>query len=215
MVPCRIDVGKYLIPAVLMKPGSIILFGVMLLSAAMGAMVCASRAMMPARQESPAPPNTGIVKASSFISLDPVPQGKQFQVAVVVDIAHGYHLNSHKPSDEYLIPTTLTPNLPSGIQLLDTDYPAGRQQKFSFSPDKPLDVYSGSVTLKLRLSAKSDAPVGTVTFPVGLRYQACNDTTCLPPVKLPVDVKFEIASAHAKARPQHPEIFSLAGSTSR
>jgi hypothetical protein len=48
-----------------------------------------------------------------------------------------------------------------------------------------------------------------------LRYQACNDTTCLPPVKLPIDVKFEIAPANAKAHLEHPEIFSRAGSAAK
>jgi thiol:disulfide interchange protein DsbD len=164
-------------------------------------------------QASQPAPSSGVVKARSFVSIAPVPRGKEFQVAVAVDIANGYHMNSHHPSDEYLIPTTLTPKLPAGLQLVDTVYPAGRERKFSFSPDKPLDVYSGSVTLKLRLSAQADAPIGAATISMTLRYQACNDTTCLPPMKLPVDVTLDIAPANAKTRAQHPEIFSAAGST--
>ncbi len=149
-----------------------------------------------------------IVKPRAFVSLVPVPRGKEFQVALAVEIAHGYHMNSHHPTDKYLIPTTLTPKLPTGFELLDTIYPAGRIEKFSFSPDKGLDVYSGSVTLKLRLIAHNDAPIGTVTFPITLRYQACNDTTCLPPVKVPVDVRVDVAAAGAATHPAHPEIFS-------
>lgn len=121
-----------------------------------------------------------VVKPRAFVSLAPVPRGKEFQIALAVEIAHGYHMNSHHPTDKYLIPTTLTPKLPTGFELLDTIYPAGRIEKFSFSPDKGLDVYSGSVILKLRLIAHNDAPIGAVTLPVTLRYQACNDTTCLP-----------------------------------
>jgi hypothetical protein len=149
-----------------------------------------------------------IVKPRVFVSLSPVPRGKEFQVAVAVDIAHGYHMNSHHPTDQYLIATTLTPKLPTGFELLDTLYPAGRVEKFSFSPDKGLDVYSGSVTLKLRLIAHNDAPIGAVTFPVTLRYQACNDTTCLPPVKVPVDVRVDVAAAGSATHAAHPEIFS-------
>ena len=72
------------------------------------------------------------------LSRTSAPRRKNFQVAVVAEIARGFHMNSHQPSDEYLIPTTLTPQLPGGFQLTDTSYPAGRLQKFSFSPDKPL-----------------------------------------------------------------------------
>jgi DsbC/DsbD-like thiol-disulfide interchange protein len=159
--------------------------------------------------DAPAAP-AAIVKPRAFVSLAPVPRGKEFQVAIAVDIAHGYHMNSHHPTDKYLIPTTLTPKLPTGFEVLDTIYPNGRIEKFSFSPDKGLDVYSGSVTLKLRLIAHNDAPIGAVTFPVTLRYQACNDTTCLPPVKVPVDVRVDVAAAGATTHAAHPEIFSAA-----
>ena len=151
-----------------------------------------------------------VVKPRAFVSLAPVPRGKEFQIALAVEIAHGYHMNSHHPTDKYLIPTTLTPKLPTGFELLDTIYPAGRIEKFSFSPDKGLDVYSGNVTLKLRLIAHNDAPIGAVTLPVTLRYQACNDTTCLPPVKVPVDVRVDVAAAGAATHAAHPEIFSAA-----
>ena len=60
-----------------------------------------------------------VVKAQPYVSLDPVPRGKAFEAAVVVHIAEGYHMNSHKPSDTYLIPTTLTPKLPEGIRLVE------------------------------------------------------------------------------------------------
>ena len=161
-----------------------------------------------AQNSADVPAPAAIVKPRAFVSLSPVPRGKEFQVALAVEIAHGYHMNSHHPTDKYLIPTTLTPKLPTGFELLDTIYPAGRVEKFSFSPDKGLDVYSGSVTLKLRLIAHNDAPIGAVTFPVTLRYQACNDTTCLPPVKVPVDVRVDVAAAGAAAHAAHPEIFS-------
>lgn len=151
-----------------------------------------------------------VVKPRAFVSLAPVPRGKEFQIALAVEIAHGYHMNSHHPTDKYLIPTTLTPKLPTGFELLDTIYPAGRIEKFSFSPDKGLDVYSGNVTLKLRLIVHNDAPIGAVTLPVTLRYQACNDTTCLPPVKVPVDVRVDVAAAGAATHAAHPEIFSAA-----
>ena len=162
-------------------------------------------------QESAAVPSAAsIVKARSFVSFEPVPRGKEFQVAVVAEIKSGYHVNSHKPSDEYLIATTLTPQLPPGFQVLDTIYPAGRQEKFSFSPDKPLDVYTGSVTFKLRVVAQADAAIGAVNIPVILRYQACNDTTCLPPVKIPVDVRVDVGAAGSAGRAMHPEIFAAA-----
>lgn len=158
------------------------------------------------------PNATAVVKPRAYVSLDPVPRSTRFQVAVVVDIARGFHMNSHKPSDAYLIPTTLTLQLPPGIQLADTIYPDGRSEKFSFSPDKPLNVYTGNVTLRLRLSADANAKLGTTALPLTLRYQACNDAACLPPGRVPVAVSLQIAPAGAKARAVHPELFSSSSS---
>jgi hypothetical protein len=172
----------------------------------LGALVLAAATL---RAQDAAPPNAAsVVKPSSYVSLDPVPRGREFQVAVVANIAGGFHMNSHKPSDAYLIATTLTPMLPAGITLVDTIYPAGHLEKFAFSPKEPLDVYTGRVTLRLKLSAQSPAKLGPVTIPMILRYQACNQTTCLPPVKVPVNAQLQIAQAGAAGHPVHPEIFS-------
>jgi len=160
----------------------------------------------------PLPSPSAVVKPHTYVSLEPVPRGKEFQAAIVVEIARGFHMNSHKPSESYLIPTTVTPQLPAGIALLDTIYPSGTLEKFTFSPAKPLDVYTGSVTLRLRLAAAKDAPLGAATIAVTLRYQACNDTTCLQPVKVSVEIKLEVAEAGAKARAVHPEVFTAGNS---
>jgi thioredoxin:protein disulfide reductase len=164
------------------------------------------------RAQDTAPPKSAasVVKTKVYSSLDPVPRGKEFQVAVVVDIENGYHMNSHKPLDSYLIPTTLTPQLPSGFTLADTLYPPGKNLKFPFSPDKPLNVYTESVTLRLRLTAREDAKLGDTSVPITLRYQACNNSACLPPVKVPVTAHITVAAAGAKTHADHPEIFSAA-----
>lgn len=162
-------------------------------------------------QESSAPAAAAaVVKTHTYVSLDPVPRGSEFQIAVAVEIASGFHMNSHKPLDSYLIPTTLTPQPPAGIKLAETVYPNGHNQKFPFSPDKPLNVYSGSVTLRARLSAQPSARIGSTAIPITLRYQACNNSACLPPVKIPLTVQIQVSGAGTKGRALHPEIFSAA-----
>lgn len=162
------------------------------------------------RAQEAAPPQSAasVVKTKVYTSLDPVPRGKEFQIAVVVDIASGYHMNSHKPLDSYLIPTTLTPQLPAGFTLADTIYPPGKNLKFPFSPEKPLNVYTGSVTLRLRVTAADAAALGNTSIPITLRYQACNNSACLPPVKVPVTAQLQVAAADAKSKAVHPEIFA-------
>jgi DsbC/DsbD-like thiol-disulfide interchange protein len=184
-----------------------------LVTAANLSFVAARRAIAMPQGAAAMPNAAAVVKPHAYVSLDPVPRGKAFEAALVVDIARGFHMNSHKPTDEYLIPTTITPQLPAGIKLLDTMYPSGRLERFAFSPTKPLDVYTGTVTLKLKLLAEANAALGITTIPVILRYQACNNAACLPPVKVPVNVQPEVAPAGTKARTSHPEIFSTPAPT--
>jgi DsbC/DsbD-like thiol-disulfide interchange protein len=148
------------------------------------------------------------------VSLEPVPRGRTFELAVVAEIRQGFHMNSHKPTEEFLIPTTLTAQLPSGFRELETVYPPGEMLKFSFSPS-PLSVYTSRVIIGLRIEAASNASLGPQSISLGLRYQACNDTTCLPPVKIPVEAKLTVAPAGTPARKEHPEIFSAVKSQSK
>ncbi|HXZ12328.1 MAG TPA: protein-disulfide reductase DsbD domain-containing protein [Candidatus Sulfotelmatobacter sp.] len=186
---------------------AMILLGIALAAAGTSLIVPATASS--GMQDAPAlPAPSAVVKPHTYVSLEPVPRGTEFQIAVVVEIARGFHMNSHKPTDAYLIPTTLTAQLPAGFRLVDTLYPAGRLEKFAFSPNKPLDVYTEKVNLRLRLAAQADAPLGNATIPMTLRYQACNDSACLPPVKVPVEAKFVVAAAGAKAKAVHPELFS-------
>ncbi len=154
-----------------------------------------------------------LVKPHVFVSAAPVVRGSAFEVAVVVDIASGYHMNSHQPLDEFLIPTTLTPQPPVGLKFGEVVYPAGQSLTFSFSPNKPLSVYSGKATLRLKVQVAADAALGPQSIPMILRYQACSDTSCLPPVKVPVVAKVEIAAAGIKSHPTNPEIFAPASAS--
>ena len=177
--------------------------------AALFAVLLVSMGAIAVAQDTSTPKSASeVVNAHTYVSLDPVPRGKEFEAAVVVQIADGYHMNSHKPLDTYLIPTTLTPQLPAGIHLVDTIYPPGRLKKFPFSPDKPLDVYSGSVTLRMKLVAQDTAAIGAATIPITLRYQACNNSACLPPVKVPVNAELKVAAAGTAAKAVHSDVFA-------
>jgi hypothetical protein len=159
-------------------------------------------------QESSALQNAAaIVKPQAFVSLEPVPRGTAFEVAVVAEIRNGYHINANKPADEFLIPTTLTAQLPNGLRQVGTVYPPQQSLKFSFS-QTPLLVYTGRAPIFLQMEAGMDAPLGAMMIPVVLRYQACNDSTCLPPVKIPISVTVQIAAAGSNSRRVHPEIFN-------
>jgi len=183
--------------------------------AALSALLVSSVHVARAQQQAAAlpPKPADIVSTKTYVSMDPVPQGKEFQAAIVVKINSGYHMNSHKPSDSYLIPTTVTPQLPAGFTLSgEPSYPAGKNEKFPFSPDKPLNVYTGSVTFRFKLTADEKAALGKTSIPVTFRFQACNLSACLPPVKIPLTLDVNVVAAGKPGKVVNPEIFPKSAS---
>ena len=163
---------------------------------------------------SPALPQAGgelpradtVVKPLTFVSLEPVPRGRAFEVAVVAEIIPGFHINANKVLEDYLIPTTIEADPPKGLKVVEIVYPKASLQKFEFANAK-MAVYDGSVTIRIKLMAEADAPLGEMTLPVRLRYQACNDKACLPPVRKNLSANFQVVAAGTTAREIHAEIF--------
>jgi hypothetical protein len=102
----------------------------------------------------------------------------------------GYHVNSNTPSDRYLIPLRLTWN-EGPVRVVDTVYPKGQLERYPFS-DKPLSVYTGDFEIETKFQVPADAPRGSHLLVAKLRYQACNNTTCLPPRTLEVKQQIDI-----------------------
>ena len=154
------------------------------------------RAQIPAAKD--------VVKSAAYTSFEPVARGREFQIAVVLKIRDGYHINARKTSLDYLIPTDLQVELPPGFKASEVSYPEGTLKTFAFSKTEALNVYTGTVILRLKVSPPADAALGTQHIPLKLRYQACNDSVCLPPVRQDVDTSFTVAAA---AKPAHSEFF--------
>ena len=106
-----------------------------------------------------------------------------------IQVRNGYHVNSNKPADEYLIPLRWTFEGP--VSVSEVVYPAPKMQKFEFS-QKPMSVYEGDFKTTAKVKVGPGVPVGTQLVVGKLRYQACNDRMCLPPRTLEVKVPVEI-----------------------
>jgi len=158
-------------------------------------------------QDSAYPPAASVLQPKAYVSLQPVPTGRSFEIAVVAKISPGFHINAHVPSEDYLIPTKITADLPPGVLLVEATYPRGVMRAFRFSKT-PLRVYEGSFTVRMKLRATSAAPLGPQKIGLTVGYQACNQDACLPPTKIPVTADLEIAAVDTPAHPVHAEIFS-------
>jgi len=146
-----------------------------------------------------------VVKPAAVPSFDPAARGKQLELAVVMKIKEGFHVNARETTFDYLIPTDLKAEVPTGLKVGAVKYPKGTLHKFSFAKDQSLNVYADTVTLFVPLTIEANAPLGEQHIPLKLRYQACNNEVCLPPVTLSVDAVIHVSSG--ESRPSRPELF--------
>lgn len=115
-------------------------------------------------------------------------RGATVDAKLTLTLKDGYHTNSNTPSESYLIPFKLTWE-DSRVKTVGVTYPKPHMEKYDFA-NVPLSVFTGSFDVV----TKFEVPKGTMDGPgviAGkLRYQACTQTTCLPPktidVKIPV-----------------------------
>jgi DsbC/DsbD-like thiol-disulfide interchange protein len=117
-------------------------------------------------------------------------RGQTARQTLTLYVRAGFHVNSNKPNDDYLIPLRLTWDK-GPLEAEAVEYPEPQIEKSGFS-DK-LSVYSGTFRVVTPFRAPADAVPGPATITGKLRYQACNNRECLPPrtveIRVPVEIR--------------------------
>jgi thiol:disulfide interchange protein DsbD len=154
----------------------------------------------------PIPASNTIVTPRLAADADRLVSGKPFRIAVVADIMAGWHVNSHTPKEDYLIPTEVRLKPVPGLTFSAVTYPKHKETKFSFS-DQPLAVYEGRAVFLVPAKVDEKAAPGTRTLTAVISYQPCNDRQCLPPTELTASLTIDVAKAGAEAKPKNADLF--------
>ena len=107
---------------------------------------------------------------------------------LTISVASGFHVNSNKPKDEFLIPLKLTwktgPLQPKAIR-----YPDAEQVKVG---SDTLNVFTGKFPVTTEFVVSPQATPGISMLEGKLRYQACDNVSCKRPATLNVQVPVSI-----------------------
>ena len=130
--------------------------------------------------------STSKIEAVTFLYPEQVTiaAGKPATVTLHFSIRTGLHINSHTPSEEELIPTTLSIPDGFGVRLEGASYPPGTEFALPFAPKEKLSVYTGDFTIKAQIVATP----GDHMVEAKLRYQACDNNACMPPRTITVAI---------------------------
>ena len=125
-------------------------------------------------QSSPNIPVNGSLAASK------IARGRTVQGTVVMDIPSGYHANSNRPLERFLIATQLQVEAPQGIRVGPTLYPRALLRSLKFSKTK-VSVFEGRTTIRFSVTVPREFKGNSAELKARVKYQACNDDTCFPP----------------------------------
>jgi hypothetical protein len=143
----------------------------------------------------PAPdPNIGV---KGYFATDKAQRGRVVQAAVVIDIPSGYHINSSRPLESYLIATSLKVEGPSGVRIGPSLYPRAALRKFKFS-QKQLSVYEGRAVVRFSVTVPANYSGGSIELKAHLRLQSCNDEVCFPPKTYNEDMSISVVGANER-----------------
>lgn len=146
------------------------------------------------------------IRINGFLSLDKVQRGRTAQAAVVMDIPHGYHVNSNRPLNNFSVPTSLKIDAPGGIRVSPVSYPRAQVRKFSFSEDR-IAVFEGRAVLRFNVTVPANYQAGVTQLRVRLRYQSCTDEVCFPPATREIQLPVTIIGADESSRSINRQLF--------
>jgi thiol:disulfide interchange protein DsbD len=121
------------------------------------------------------------VNVSGSIAPDKIKKGRVVRASVVVDIPKGLHVQSSRPLDKYLIATKLDVETPSGMKVGPISYPRPVMRNLKFSKGA-VAVYEGRAILRFNVTVPANYGGSSGEIKGKLRFQACNDESCFPPV---------------------------------
>jgi thiol:disulfide interchange protein DsbD len=129
----------------------------------------------------PAPQSSNDVGVNGSLTPDKVKKGRIARATVVMDIPSGLHVQSNKPLDKFLVATKLDVETPSGMNVGPISYPRALTRKLKFSKNT-VAVYEGRTMIRFNVTVPDKYSGGSGEIKGKLRFQACNDESCFPPV---------------------------------
>jgi DsbC/DsbD-like thiol-disulfide interchange protein len=128
----------------------------------------------------PSPQSAPNIGFTGSLSPSKVRKGRTVRGTIVIDIPHGYHVNSNKPLERFLIPTQLKIEAPGGIRVGPILYPRALLRTLKFSKNK-VAVYEGRTTIRFTVNVPAGFSSNLAELKARLRYQSCSDEVCFPP----------------------------------
>jgi len=145
-------------------------------------------------------------------NVEKVKPSAEFEIAVVLEVQDGHHLNSHQPLSQFLIPTDLFHDRADGLLTGRARFPEGHLEPGPVGGGQ-LSVYRGRTVITLPVTADASLTGEQVRLSGVVTYQACSDRTnqCFRPTAAEWSLTLPIAGLGETVMPANQELFRATG----
>jgi thiol:disulfide interchange protein DsbD len=148
-----------------------------------------------------------IVRARLITPVETLVKQESFSILLEITILEGWHINSHQPLEDFLIPTEIIFDESSGISFGRIQYMNPELRKFSFS-DTKMSVYEGKIYALTTITISPTYEESEIKLSGKLYYQACNDKSCLAPAEYYFAALFPVADVGVISAELNKEMFT-------
>ncbi|MBW2564303.1 MAG: hypothetical protein JRE29_09795, partial [Deltaproteobacteria bacterium] len=158
-------------------------------------------------------PASEIVKVRTAWSLDRAHPGSHVILAVIFDIAKGFHINADKSQiipvkDLILYPTKVKIiKVPEGITAESPIFPKAHQLKVEYA-DEDMMFFTEQAVIYLPMKIDEKVKPGLLHLKVQIGYQACDAQTCLLPKNAVVKETLEVVESDREPVEINKELFA-------
>jgi thiol:disulfide interchange protein DsbD len=111
---------------------------------------------------------------------DKAKRGRTVQGKIELDIPSGFHVNSNRPREKFLIPTQVSLEAPKGVRLGAALYPTPVLRTLKFSKSK-VSVFEGHTNIRFLVTVPRNFNGNSAELKARVKFQSCNDDLCFPP----------------------------------
>ncbi|MDR0310411.1 MAG: thioredoxin family protein [Acidobacteriota bacterium] len=137
-----------------------------------------------------------MVGVRALAPVEEISAGGEAALTIELEIARPYHINSNRPLQDYLIPTSVEFDPLPGVNFGEAVFPEAQIKKLPVS-DTPMSVYERAVTITANIRLAEDFSQKETIVRGRVRSQACDRNSCLPPVWTPFSVLVPVAASSA------------------
>lgn len=148
-----------------------------------------------------------IVSVKPYLSKDKVEAGSEVKLGLEISVDPPYHINSNRPKDEFLIPTSFVVKSNEKISITKRFFPPSKDYNFDFS-ESPVAVFEGTFYAGGMLKVPENLASGTYNLLIELEYQACDDQSCLPPKTISTNINVNVVAKGSVVNEINPAVFS-------